>query len=46
MLGAELNTLHNLSFYQRLMSGLRGAIEQGRLEDYVDALGLEQPGRL
>ena len=31
MLGARLNTLHNLSYYQRLMRELRAAIEQGRL---------------
>jgi queuine tRNA-ribosyltransferase len=43
MLGAELNTLHNLSFYQRLMGGMRQAIEQGRLDAYVDSLGLEGP---
>ncbi len=41
MLGAQLNTLHNLSFYQRLMAGLRTAIEEGRLDDYADSLGLE-----
>ena len=40
MLGAQLNTLHNLSYYQRLMDGLRNAIEQGRLEDHIDSLGL------
>ncbi len=31
MLGAQLNTIHNLHFYQVLMAGLRLAIEQGRL---------------
>ncbi len=41
MLGAQLNTLHNLSYYQRLMSGMRKAIELGRLDDYVDSLGLQ-----
>lgn len=41
MLGAQLNTLHNLSYYQRLMSGMRKAIELGRLDDYVDLLGLQ-----
>lgn len=34
MLGARLNTLHNLYYYQRLMADLRSAIEQGRLEDF------------
>jgi len=36
ILGAQLNTIHNLRFYQNLMSGLRQAIEQGKLSDFVD----------
>jgi queuine tRNA-ribosyltransferase len=36
MLGAQLNTIHNLRYYQNLMSGLRRAIEQGKLSDFVD----------
>ena len=36
MLGAQLNTIHNLRHYQRLMAGLRGAIEAGTLTDYVE----------
>jgi queuine tRNA-ribosyltransferase len=36
MLGAQLGTIHNLRYYQRLMSGLRDAIEQGRLQPFVD----------
>ena len=35
MLGAQLNTIHNLHFYQDLMRGLRGAIEQGRLSAFA-----------
>jgi len=35
ILGSQLNTIHNLHFYQRLMSELRGAIEQGRLAGFV-----------
>ena len=35
MLGAQLNTLHNLRYYQNLMAGLRSAIEQGKLSDFV-----------
>lgn len=35
MLGAQLNTLHNLHYYQKLMQGLREAIEKGRLCDFV-----------
>ncbi len=32
ILGARLNTLHNLHYYQELMGELRAAIEAGRLE--------------
>lgn len=35
ILGSHLNTVHNLRYYQRLMEGLRQAIEAGRLEDFV-----------
>ncbi len=35
ILGARLNTLHNLHYYQELMQSLRSAIEQGRLDDFV-----------
>jgi len=35
MLGSQLNTIHNLRYYQNLMSGLRGAIEAGTLCDFV-----------
>ena len=37
MLGSMLNTIHNLRHYQRLMSGLRDAIQQGKLADFVDS---------
>jgi queuine tRNA-ribosyltransferase len=33
ILGARLNTLHNLHYYQELMADLRAAIEQDRLAD-------------
>jgi len=36
ILGAQLNTIHNLHYYQTLMAGLRNAIEQGKLGDFVD----------
>jgi len=36
MLGAQLNTIHNLRYYQSLMAGLRRAIEEGKLSDFVD----------
>lgn len=35
MLGARLNTIHNLRYYQRLMAALRQAIEDKKLEDFV-----------
>ena len=35
MLGAQLNTIHNLHYYQTLMAGLREAIAAGRLDDFV-----------
>ena len=35
ILGARLNTLHNLRYYQRLMQGLREAIEAGRLDAFA-----------
>jgi queuine tRNA-ribosyltransferase len=35
MLGARLNTLHNLHYYHELMTGLRDAIASGRLEAHA-----------
>lgn len=35
ILGSQLNTIHNLHFYQDLMRGLRSAIEQGRLSAFA-----------
>ena len=35
ILGARLNTCHNLHYYQQLMAGLRAAVAAGGLEDYV-----------
>ena len=35
ILGSMLNTIHNLRYYQRVMTGLREAIEQGKLDDFV-----------
>ena len=35
ILGSQLNTIHNLHYYQTLMAGLRSAIEQGRLSAFV-----------
>jgi queuine tRNA-ribosyltransferase len=35
ILGARLNSIHNLHFYQVLMRGMRTAIEHGRLAEFV-----------
>jgi queuine tRNA-ribosyltransferase len=35
ILGARLNTIHNLHYYQHLMAGLRSAIESGNLESFI-----------
>ena len=37
ILGAVLLTWHNLHYYQDLMAGLRKAIDEGALEDFVSA---------
>lgn len=34
MLGAQLNSIHNIHFYQTLMKNLRMSIEQGRLQNF------------
>ena len=46
ILGARLNTIHNLHYYQSLMRGLRQAIEEQRLDQFVRdfyALRAESP---
>lgn len=35
ILGARLNTIHNLHFYQQLMTNLRQSLEQGKLSQFV-----------
>jgi len=35
MLGAHLNTVHNLFYYQQLMTDIRAAIENGQFEEYA-----------
>lgn len=37
ILGARLNTIHNLYYYQQLMREIRAAIEENRFEEYVKA---------
>jgi queuine tRNA-ribosyltransferase len=36
MLGARLNTIHNLRFYQKLMQDIRDNIEKGTLEQFAE----------
>ena len=36
ILSSQLNTIHNLRYYQNLMAGLRRAIEQGTLGRFVE----------
>jgi queuine tRNA-ribosyltransferase len=47
ILGARLATVHNIRYYQTLMQGLRGAIMEERLEEFVQNFyrmrGLETP---
>lgn len=35
MLGARLNTIHNLRYYQRVMEGLRNALDNDELDEFV-----------
>jgi len=47
MLGAQLNTIHNLRFYQNLMRSMREALDNGTFDEFVDEFyarqGLETP---
>jgi queuine tRNA-ribosyltransferase len=42
MLGPILLTRHNLYYYQELMAGLRGAIEAGKLAEFITVFEAEQ----
>ena len=42
ILGSQLNTIHNLHYYQSLMSALREAIETGRLSAFVAQFAADQ----
>jgi tRNA-guanine transglycosylase (EC 2.4.2.29) len=35
VLGSRLNTIHNLRFYQKVMSDMRDALDAGTFDDYV-----------
>jgi queuine tRNA-ribosyltransferase len=36
ILGATLNSIHNLHYYQTLMAGLRRSLEEGTFAGFVD----------
>lgn len=42
ILGARLNTIHNLHFYLGLMAGIRASIEAGRLADFAREFRAQQ----
>lgn len=46
IVGAHLNTIHNLSYYQNLMKGLRNAIETGTLSQFIANFYRAQRGEL
>jgi len=37
ILGARLNTIHNLYYYQELMQGMRKALDEDRFDAFVQA---------
>ncbi len=47
ILGSQLNTIHNLRFYQRIMQEMRDALDQGTFGEYVTEFyrkrGMEVP---
>lgn len=45
ILGARLNTIHNLYYYQKLMRDLRGAIERGALQAFTDEFYQKRGGK-
>jgi queuine tRNA-ribosyltransferase len=44
MLGSQLNTLHNLHYYQELMAGLRAAVVRRELDSFAHAFRRQQAG--
>jgi len=42
ILGARLNTIHNLHYYQHVMAGLRDAIAKGELDEFVTEFYLKR----
>lgn len=44
ILGARLNTIHNLHYYQELMAGMRKAIEEHAFEDFKKTFAAQRGG--
>ncbi len=44
ILGSQLNTIHNLHYYQQHMANIRAAIEGAKLEAYAEQYYAEQEG--
>src|SRR5512139_2292898 len=44
ILGARLNTIHNLHYYQELMRGIRAAIEAGRYAEFQESFRQARAG--
>jgi queuine tRNA-ribosyltransferase len=42
ILGSQLNTIHNLHFYQQHMVGIREAIENGQLDAFAQSFYAQQ----
>ena len=38
ILGAELNSIHNVHYYLHVMNGLQAAIEKGSLDDHIGGI--------
>ena len=38
ILGAELNSIHNIHYYLHLMNGLQAAIEKGALDHHISGI--------
>ncbi len=45
ILGSRLNTIHNLFYYQELMSGIRQAIEVGEFDSFAARISAQRQGK-
>jgi queuine tRNA-ribosyltransferase len=46
ILGSRLNTIHNLYYYQQLMSDIRKAIEENRFDDFANSFYAATAGEI